>query len=161
MAGRLVYLLIFLMSSMRLEQWTLAGYTTLSQITPILFLCDAQRYSSHPWLSLLGGSFRFTHHNPACISPLPHACHIPRPSHPLLCDHPNYNWWGVQNIKLLVMQSSPVSCYVTSARPLYIFQQFCYMPYTGCYKNIGSKNGNNNTKWRRSERRRILLVIMK
>ena len=83
MAGLLVYLLSFLISSPRLEIWNLAGYTTLSQITPILFLCDAQQYSSHPCLSLLGCSFRFTHHNPAFTSPLPHSCHIPRPSLPL------------------------------------------------------------------------------
>jgi hypothetical protein len=139
MAGRPVYLLIFLMSSPRLELWPLVRYTTLNQITPILFLCDAQQYSSQPCLSLLGGSFRFTHHKPACISSLPHACHIPRPSHPLRCDHPNGIWWGVQIIKLLFMQSSPVSCYVTPARSLCLSQQFCYVLYTGCYKNIDSK----------------------
>jgi hypothetical protein len=158
MAGRPVYLLIFLMSSPRLELLTLASYTTLSQNTPILFLWGAQQYSSHPCLSLLGGSFGFTHHKPACISSLTHACHIPGSSHPLRCDHPIDIWWGVQIIKLLVMQSSPVSWYVTPARPVCLSQQFCYMPYTSCYKNIVSKNGNNNTKRRRSERRHILIT---
>lgn len=56
------------------------------------------------------------------------------------------------------MKSSPVSCYVTPIRPLCLSQQFCYVPYTGCYKNIGSKNENNNTKRRRSERRHILIT---
>jgi hypothetical protein len=51
------------------------------------------------------------------------------------------------------MQSSPVSCYVTPAGPLRMSRQFCYIPYTDCYKNIGSKNGNNNTK-----RRHILIT---
>jgi len=158
MLGRPAYLLIFLMSSLRLELWTLVGYTTLSQITPNLFLCDAQQYSPHPCLSLLGDPFRFTHHNPAFISPLPHSCHIPRLPHPLWCGHPNDIWFGVQIIKLLLIQSSPVSCYVTPVRPLYLSQQFCYMPYTGCYKSIGSKNENNKTKRRRSERSHILIT---
>ena len=157
-ARRLVYLLILLMSSPRRELWTLESYTTLSQITPILLLCDAQQCAFHPRLSILGCSFRLTHHNPACISPLPHACHIPRPSHPLRCDHPNAIWWGAQIINLLVMQSSPVSCYVTPSRPLCLYQQFCYVPYTGCYKNISSKNGNNSSKRCSYERRHILIT---
>jgi hypothetical protein len=28
---------------------------------------------------------------------------MPRPSHSSLFDHPNYIWWGVQIIKLLIM----------------------------------------------------------
>jgi len=56
------------------------------------------------------------------------------------------------------MQSSPVSCYVTPVRSLCLSQQFCKMPYTGCSKNIGSKNENNNTIQCRSERRHIIIT---
>jgi hypothetical protein len=34
-------------------------------------------------------------------------------------DHPNDIWWGVHSIKLLVMYSSPVSCYLVPLRPQY------------------------------------------
>jgi hypothetical protein len=34
-------------------------------------------------------------------------------------DHPNDIWWGVQSIKLLVMQSSPLPCYLIPLRPKY------------------------------------------
>jgi hypothetical protein len=33
---------------------------------------------------------------------------MPRPSYSSWFDHPNDMWWGVQSIKLLVMQSSSV-----------------------------------------------------
>ena len=40
-------------------------------------------------------SFRFPHQNPVYASPLPHTCHMPRPSHPSWFDHPKKIWWGV------------------------------------------------------------------
>ena len=55
-------------------------------------------------------SLRFPHQIPVCTSFLPHMCHMPRPSHSFWVHHLNI-WWGVQNIKVLVMQSSPISCY--------------------------------------------------
>ena len=48
-------------------------------------------------------SIRLPHQNPAYISPLPHICYMPRPSHYSRCHHPNNIWWGVQIIKLLIM----------------------------------------------------------
>jgi hypothetical protein len=53
---------------------------------------------------------RFSNRNIVCITHLSHACYIFRPSHPLWFDRPN-NRWSVQVMKLLIMQSSPVSCH--------------------------------------------------
>jgi len=33
---------------------------------------------------------------PCCASPTPHTCHMIRPSHSSLLDHPNNIWWGVK-----------------------------------------------------------------
>jgi hypothetical protein len=41
-------------------------------------------------------SFRPPHQNPVCISPIPHTCHMPHPSHSWF-DHPNNIWWRVVN----------------------------------------------------------------
>jgi hypothetical protein len=41
---------------------------------------------------------------------LTHMCHLSQPSG-CVFDHPNDIWWWVQIIKLLIMQSSPLSCY--------------------------------------------------
>jgi hypothetical protein len=43
-------------------------------------------------------------------SPLTHTCHLSQPSG-CVFDHPNNIWWGVQIIKLLIMQFSPLPCY--------------------------------------------------
>jgi hypothetical protein len=37
-------------------------------------------------------------------------CYMPHPSHPSWFDHPNNIRWRIQVMKLLIMQSSPVSC---------------------------------------------------
>jgi len=39
--------------------------------------------------STLSLPFKFRHPNPVYILSLPHACHMPRPSHPSSFDHPN------------------------------------------------------------------------
>jgi hypothetical protein len=36
-------------------------------------------------------------------------CYMSRPSHPPWFYHPNNIWWGVQVMKLLIMQSSSAS----------------------------------------------------
>jgi hypothetical protein len=38
-------------------------------------------------------SFELSHQNPVQISPLSHACHMPRPPHSPLFDPPNNIWW--------------------------------------------------------------------
>ena len=40
----------------------------------------------------------------------------------LLFDHPSNIWWGLQVIKLLIMQSPPVPCHFIPLRPKYITQ---------------------------------------
>jgi len=54
-------------------------------------------------------SLRFPHQIPVCTSFLPHMCYMPRPSHSFWVHGLNI-WWGVQNIKVLITQSSPLSC---------------------------------------------------
>ena len=46
-----------------------------------------------------GATIRFIH-NPVGTSPLPHACHMPRPSHYSVFDHQNNIPWVVQTTKL-------------------------------------------------------------
>jgi hypothetical protein len=53
------------------------------------------------------------------------------PSHSSWLDHPNYVWWGVQSIKLLIMQSSPLPCYLI---PL---GGTCYMELVSYPRNRG------------------------
>jgi hypothetical protein len=72
----------------------------------ILMLSYHLRLSSKWSLSL-----RFPHQNPAYASPIPHTCHMPRPSYSSRYYHLNNIWWGVQIIKLLVMYISPLPCY--------------------------------------------------
>jgi hypothetical protein len=65
------------------------------------------------WLSL-----RFPHQNLVYSSSLTHFCYLSRQSHFSWFDSP-YNrpvWWTVQIMKLLIMQSSPLPCYLVSLR---------------------------------------------
>ena len=55
-------------------------------------------------------SFKSSQQHPVCDSPLTLTCHMPYPSHLSLFDHLNKIWWAAQIMKLLIMQSSPVSC---------------------------------------------------
>jgi len=53
-------------------------------------------------------------------SPLPHACNISRLSHSTWSENPNNIWWGVQIMKLLNSQFSPVFFYLLHLRPQYL-----------------------------------------
>ena len=44
-------------------------------------------------------SLRSPHQIPVCTSPVPHTCHMPRPSHPSWFNHLNGIWWEVHSIK--------------------------------------------------------------
>ena len=46
----------------------------------------------------------------------PHTCYMSCPSQAPWLDHSNDIWWGVQSTKLLVMQSSPLPCYLEPLR---------------------------------------------
>jgi len=50
-------------------------------------------------------------------TPFSLTCYIPRPSHSSRFDHPSNNGWGVQIIKLLIMQFSPLPRYLVPRRP--------------------------------------------
>jgi hypothetical protein len=52
-------------------------------------------------------------HNPIRMSLIPHACHMPCPSHPPLFVHPDSIWQRVQFIKLLIMQFSAASYFAS------------------------------------------------
>ena len=67
---------------------------------------------------------RFPYQNPVCTSPLPHTCHMPRPSHSSRFDHPNNIGWGVQIMKLLAMRSPPVPCYLVPFRSNFLETNF-------------------------------------
>jgi hypothetical protein len=58
-----------------------------------------------------------SHQNPVYTSPLSHTCYVSRPSHCSLFDHPNNIGWGVQIIKLLIMNFSPFPCYIALLGP--------------------------------------------
>jgi hypothetical protein len=47
---------------------------------------------------------------------------MPRPARPSGFDHPNNTWWAVQTIKLLIMQSSALPCYLVLLRTKYFHQ---------------------------------------
>ena len=67
-------------------------------------------------------SFRFPHQKPVSASPLPHTRYMTYPSHSSPFHHPNNIWWGVQTIKLLVMQIRPLPCYPVPLRTKYSLQ---------------------------------------
>jgi len=76
--------------------------------------------SSHLRLGLPSGLLpQVPHQNPVCTSPLPHACHKPCPTHSSWFDHPNNIWWEAQIIRLPIMASPPLSCYLVLLRPKY------------------------------------------
>ena len=64
-------------------------------------------------------SLRFPHQNSAYASPFPHTRYMPRPPHSSPFDHPNNIGWAVQIIKLLIMQFSPLPCYLVPLRSKY------------------------------------------
>ena len=62
-------------------------------------------------------SLTFPHQNPVHASPLPHMHYIPCQFHSSRFDHPNNTGWGVQVIKLLIMQFSPLPCTLSVLGP--------------------------------------------
>ena len=64
-------------------------------------------------------SLRFPHRNPAHTSLLPHTCYMPRLSHSPRFDQADNIWWGVQISKLVIMQHSPLPCYLVPLRSKY------------------------------------------
>ena len=67
-------------------------------------------FPSTPGSSKWSLSVRFPHQNPVYASPLPHTRFMPRPLHCSRFYHPYNIGWGVQIIKPLIMQFSPLPC---------------------------------------------------
>jgi hypothetical protein len=61
-------------------------------------------------------SLRFSHQNHVHASLLSHTSYIFRPSHTYRFHHPNNIMWGVQIIKLLIIQFSQLPCYLVPLR---------------------------------------------
>jgi hypothetical protein len=81
--------------------------------------------SSHLCLGLLSGLFLSGFQQKYCMHfHLSHAYYMSCPSHLWFC-HPNNIWWSVQVMKLLIIQSSPISCHFPPLR-------FKYSPLTSC-----------------------------
>jgi len=83
---------------------------------------------STPGSSKWSLSFRFPHQNLVYISPLYKTCYMLRPAHFPRFDHPNHMWRGLQTTKLLIMQFSPLSCYLFPLRPTYSQTPSVYVP---------------------------------
>ena len=62
------------------------------------------------------------HQNPLCTCPVPHTSHMPYPSYFSLFCHSNNIWWGVETMKLLIVQYLPLPCYLVPLRPTYLSQ---------------------------------------
>jgi hypothetical protein len=64
-------------------------------------------------------SLRFPHQNPVCTSPLPHSCHMLRPSDSSLFGRWNI-CWAVQIVKLLIMPSPAAPLYLVMLGPSFL-----------------------------------------
>jgi hypothetical protein len=111
--------------------WNQKVHYRINKSPPLVFILDqidpVRAPSSHFLnihfnivLPFMPGSFewssslRFSHQNRR-----PHSSYMPYPCQSSWFDHPNDIWWGVQSIKFLVMQSSPLLCYLVPLRPSY------------------------------------------
>jgi hypothetical protein len=65
-------------------------------------------------------SVTFSYQKPVRTSPVSHSCHMLRSSRCLRGDFPKNVWWGVQTRRLLMMQYSPVTCYVVRLKPKWL-----------------------------------------
>jgi hypothetical protein len=73
----------------------------------------------YAWSSNRRLFLRFPHHNPLYISTHPHKRYMPRPPNSNRFYYPNNIEWGVQIIKLFIMQFSSHLCYLVPLRPKY------------------------------------------
>ena len=108
-----------------LKETATCPYSQLDQSSPCPHLTSWKSIlilSSHLSLGLPSGLFPSGFPTKTPYAPLlypPHTCYIPRPSHSSWFYHPNNIWWAVQITKLLIMQFSPLPCYLVPLRPKY------------------------------------------
>jgi len=96
-------------------------------------------------------SLRFPHQNPVYASPLPHTCHMPRPSYSSRFDH--HTQFGEQYISLSssLCSFSPPTCYLVPPSPKYspqhpqpTFLPQCERPsFTPIQNNRQNHSGSN------------------
>jgi hypothetical protein len=67
-------------------------------------------------------SHRFPHQNPVWTSLLSHTCQTFHPPHSSSCGHLVSIRWGVQIMKVLLVEFPLVPCYVAPHRPKYLSQ---------------------------------------
>jgi hypothetical protein len=94
----------------------------LSQVNPVhappLCFCKIHFNITLPMMprySKWSLSLRFSHQSTLCISLLSHRYLTLHSPYPPSLDHLNNIWWAVQTMTLLIMQFSPVSCYLPSS----------------------------------------------
>ena len=82
---------------------------------------------------------RFPHQNPVCISPLSCTCNMPCPSHCSWFNRPHPTSWGLQIMKLIVMQFTPLSNIISLSSFLSVRDHGSY-PYIIIISKITFKN---------------------
>ena len=103
---------------------------------------------------------RSPHQNPVCTPPVSHTRHMPRPSHSSWFEHLNNIRCGLQIMKLLIIVSSQLTCYLDLLRPKYPPQhpilehpQPTFLPQ--CERPSFTPTQNNrlnmHLKWRRQK----------
>jgi hypothetical protein len=75
-------------------------------------------FPSTPGSSEWSPSFRVSHWNHTCLY-FPHTYYMPYPSQSFWLNCLIDIWWGIQSMKLLIMQSFPLPCYLVYLRPKY------------------------------------------
>jgi hypothetical protein len=85
-------------------------------------------FPSVPRSSQWTPSFRFSNQIIVWIFRPSYVCYTLRPSHPPWFHLPNNIWWSEQLMKLLIMQSSPVSCHFLPLRSKYSPQLLKVVP---------------------------------
>jgi hypothetical protein len=99
-------------------------------------------------------SFGLSHQNPVHVSPLSHACHMPRPPHSPWFDLPNDIRWWVQIMKLPIVQLSPFFRYFILVRSSVPPMLWCFL---ACLHGGAARKGNvdtnlpNDCKFRRGQ----------
>ena len=82
----------------------------------------------------------FPHQIPVWTSPIHHACHMPNPPRTWF-EHSNNVWWGVQIMKLFVIQSSPFPSYFVPLRPYVFLGTLFSNTFSLCWTVRGSNPG--------------------